>query len=233
MTYSIMFGTTPRQTDLWEALAGVLQDNPLLTLIGWSLAVFGAGFAARRYFQDRELDRVKAQLLEVQQQLTTAMAKLRSVQEGEEESRNRLDRIADCIAPNDIRKQLGGVLKHWPEDRHDLIVAGVIRQLIVTPGRAWICTPSGATLVKVDWDQERGACRVGSETDSSVDPIKELRGFVRKPEVLKMVLLDLAVYGITSVSERTTPTTLKIMKVRQGPGLGWHIDTQILERVSQ
>src|SRR5689334_22729435 len=149
MIYTVMLGAAAAQPGLLEALAGVLRDNPLVTLIGWGLAVFGAGFAARRYFQDRELDRVKAQLLEVQQQLDTAAAKLRSIQESEEEGKKRIDRIADCIAPPDLKKQLASLLKHWPDDRHDLIVAGVIRQLIVTPGRAWLCTPSGSTLVKV------------------------------------------------------------------------------------
>lgn len=228
----IMLEAAASQQGLWEALAVALRENPLLTLIGWSLAVFGAGFAARRYFQDRELDRIKTQLLDVQQQLGAATAELRSIQDTERERKNQIDRIADCISPHDLKKRLASILSHWPEDRHDLIVAGVVRQLIVTPGRAWVCTPSGSSLVKVDWDEERGACRVLTETNSSVDPIKELREFVRKPESLVTVLLDLAVHGITSVSERTAPTELKIMKVRQAPNQ-WHVETQILERVPQ
>jgi len=227
-----VLGAAP-EPGLLEALAGVLRDNPLLTLIGWSLAAFGTGFAARRYFQDRELDRVKTQLLETQQQLNTATARLQSIQDEEEEDKTRIDRIVDCIAPRELKRQLAGLFKHWPDDRHELVLAGLIRQLIVTPGRAWLCTPEGSTLVKVDWDQERGACRVGSETNSAVDPIKELRSFIRKPESLAAVLLDLAVYGITSVAERTTPTEIKVMKVRQGPGLGWHVETQTLERIPQ
>lgn len=219
------------QPSLWEALARVLLDNPLLTLIGGSLAVFTAGFAARGYFQDRELNRVRHQLVESQEQLGTATAELQSIRKSEEEDHGRLSSIADCITPSHLRERLAGVLKHWPDKQHDLIVAGVIRQLIVTPGRAWVCTPSGSTFVKVDWDQERGACSVVSETDSSVDPIKELREFVPKPESLRKVLLDLAVYGITSVAKNTTPTQIQVIKVRQGPGLGWHIETQTLKQV--
>lgn len=214
-----------------EALAGVLRDNPLLTLVGWSLAVFGTGFAARRYFQDRELDRVKTELMETQQHLNTAEAKLRSIEESEEESKNRMDRIADCITTRELKKQLADLLEYWPEDRHELILAGLIRQLVGTSGRAWLCTPGGSTLVKVDWDEARDACFVSSETNSAVDPIKELRAFVRKPESLTTVLLDLAVHGITSIAEWSTPTELKVMKVRQGPGLGWHVEKKTLERV--
>lgn len=221
------------QPGLLEALAGVLEENPLLTLIGWSLAVFGAGFASRKYFQDRELNRVKHRLLEVEQDLTTAKANLGAIEAAEEEAKGQIDRIADCISPGEIKKHLASVLSHWPAEHHDLIVVGVIRQLLTTPGRAWVCTPAGSTFVKVDWDHGRGACRFDFETNSSVDPIKELREFVRKPESLTTVLLELAIHGLTSVAERTGPSGLKVMKVRQGPGLGWNIETQLLERISQ
>lgn len=225
--------TVAAQPGFLEALAGLLEENPLLTLIGWSLAVFGAGFASRKHFQDRELNRVKHRLLEVEQDLTAAKASLGAIETAEEEARSEINRIADCISPDEVKKHLASVLSHWSTEHHDLIVAGVIRQLLSTPGRAWVCTPSGSTLVKVDWDRGRGACRFGSQTNSSVDPVKELREFVRKPESLATVLLDLAIHGITSIAERTGPSELKVMKVRQGPGLGWNIETQVLERIPQ
>jgi len=222
---------TGASPDLLEALAGVLQDNPLVTLVGWSLAVFGAGFAARRYFQDRALDRIKSQLMETEEELQAVKTELQGLEAAAAEKKGRLDTIADCLGPEEIKSQLTRLLSHWPKDCHDLIVAGVIRQLLETSGSAWLCTPLGSSLIEVEWDSDRGACRVGSKTDSSVDPIKEVRQFVRDPETLSVVLLELAVYGITSVAMRTSSSEKKVMKVRQGPGLNWQIATETLKRV--
>jgi len=217
--------------DLWSALAGALRDNPLLTLLGWSLAVFGAGFAARRYFQDRELDRLRTSLRETNERLESATARLQAIESGEQESKDQMKRIADCLTPDDLKKHLVSPLSHWPVEKHDLLIAGLMRQLISTPGRAWLCTPAGTSLVKVDWDEQRGACRIGSETNSQVDPIKELRELITDRETLDEVLFDVAVHGITSIAIKTGPKTLQRILIRQGPGLGWELEKQTLERV--
>ena len=231
MTFNNVLIGIMTQLGLLETLSRVLQEHPLLTVAGWSLAVFGSGFATRRYFQDRELDRAKHDLLDIREKLEATERTLLSVEESKKEHENRMDQIADCIDPSDIKRQLASVLSQWPDDHHDLIVVGVVRQLIVTPGRAWVCTPSGSTFVKVDWDEERGSCRVYSETSSSVDPIKELREFISDSAALATVLFHLAAYGITTFAKRTSPTELKVIKVRQGTNLQWRIEKQALQRV--
>jgi hypothetical protein len=217
--------------DIWNALTAALKDNPTVAILGLVVASFSTGFAARKYFQDRELDRLKASLKETQQKAEAASKRTHEIESAEKESKERLRRITDCLAPDDLKSTLAEHLRHWPTEKHGLLIVAIMRQLLTTPGSAWLCTPAGTALVKVEWDDKRGACKVSAEMNSQVDPIKDLRGFIKNPQALDAVLFDVAIYGIASVAVETGPSLVQRILVRQGPALSWLVEKQTLQRV--
>lgn len=223
--------TTPVLNDVWSAVANALNDNPTLAILSLVVVSFSAGFGARKYFQDRELSGLKVLNKDTARLLADAKRRIQELESPAKEAEALLSRISYCLAPDTLKSQLAETLRHWPSNMHDLLIVAIMRQLLTTPGAAWLCTPAGTALVKVEWDDQRRACKVSTKLDSQDDPIRQLREFPVEPERLRAALLDVALFGITTIAIATTSSEVQKMVVRQGPGLSWRVEKQTLERV--
>jgi len=224
----IAFAEAP---DAWTPVANALRDNPVLTILAAILTSFSVGFAARGYFQDRRLNKLQTSLDDTTEKLQAATSRLAALDTTETKRAARIQQIAKCLVADDIRQMLKAQLGHWPTEKHDVLVAAVMRQLLSTPGTAWLCTPAGTYLVTVEWDSPRGACKVGTKMDTQTDPIKNLRAVVKDQAALNDVLFDIAAHGIGSIAVAEGPRTIRRIEVRQSSGLDWHFEEQTLQRV--
>jgi hypothetical protein len=221
---------TSVSNDVWTAVANAVKDNPTLAILSLVVASFAAGFAARKYFQDRELSRLKALGEETARLLAGAEGRVQELEAPAKDAEALLTRISECLLPDALKNELAPLLRLWAPEKHDLLIVAIIRQLLTTPGAAWVCTPAGTALVKIEWDEQRRSCKVSTRVDSQDDPIRQLREFPVDPTRLSAALLEVALFGITIIAVPTGPTQVQRMVVRQGPGLGWHVEKQTLER---
>jgi hypothetical protein len=221
--------TSPSGT--WTTLVRTVQDNPTIALLGLLLAAFLAGFGVRKFFEDRQLAKLRLQLEETKEQLDSTAGRLQQADAASEAKTQLAARLRTFLSTGELRDSLAKYLGEFPPDKHEAILASLMRQLLLIPGHAWLCTPTATVRVNADFDNARGASLVRAEVDVTNDPLLDLRRAITSQPQLLAAMLELSLNGIARVEIRVDADHGKHITVMQGPGLNWSITTDTLQRV--
>jgi hypothetical protein len=216
----------------WDVFRGEIINNPLLVLLAMLGGSFAAGFSVRQVLRDRKIES-----LEADRDAARSDADRLKVKEGEaagdaKERQSMSEHLAGWLSVPDLRATLSDHLSAWPSDRHELLVAGVIRQLLLSPGKAWLFTPTSMVFVKVSFDDSGGSrSQVSFKVTNEQDPVKALR-LSLGDESMVPIMSDLAIYGFAKYKTSISKDEFLLTMLRQTPELGWTKTETSYRRVS-
>jgi hypothetical protein len=209
----------------------MVQDNPTIALLGLLLTAFLTGFGVRKFFEDRQLTKLRHQLEETKEQLDSTVGRLRQGDAAAEAKTQLAARLRTFLSTGKLRDSLGKYLGEFPPEKHEAILASLMRQLLLIPGHAWLCTPAATVHVNADFDETRAASLVRAEVDVTNDPLLDLRRAITSQPQLLAAMLELSLNGIARIEIRADADHREHITVMQGPGLNWSITTDTLQRV--
>jgi hypothetical protein len=205
----------------WRTLSEAIQSNPALSLLGLLLAAFTAGFGVRKLFEDRQLSRLSVSLEETRGKLDAATEQITSIKQEAAARKDLAGHLAEGLSAEDLRVSLAEHLRHWPEAERDQILVAVVRQLLLTPGQAWLCTPESLVFIKLDYDEQMDTSKLTIKADRDLYNLKELKEHVKEEQIFFAALTDLARYGFTRVLVATRPDERLGLTVRQDLDMNW------------
>jgi hypothetical protein len=215
---------------LWRALTEAAQDNPTLTVLGLLLAAFVAGFGVRKLFEDRELSKLRISVSDLVAKLKAASQESDTAESRAAAEKTLGTALASHLSIRELREALSDHLNAWSADQRDLLLVGLARQLLLSPGRAWLPTPTSMVFVTVGFNPELQMSNITVRTDFQVSPLDELREIVSDVRTLNAALLHLAVYGFARVDLPTQDGT-QVVVVRHDHEMNWSTVSRTYARV--
>lgn len=213
-----------------RGIARLVEENPVISLLGFLLGAFTFGFAARKYFEDRELSKLRHLLEEAEAKAVALQKTATNYAAASKEKGELASRLSIFLSAAELKRFLGKYLQEFPSEKHEAILAALMRQLLATPGFAWLCTPTASVLVRADFDEAKGASLVETKVDVLGDPIGEVRKQLTSPPQIAAAMLDLTLHGIARVAIKVNADQRKEITMMQAPGLTWKITTHLLQR---
>jgi len=192
----------PASPTLWDALSTVLKDNPVVMFLGSLLVAFLTGFQTRQFFKDRKLERLDHEVHDLRGQAEVAREATRITSERKKADEERAKALADFLSPEYLKEHLTKYLSEWDAEAHDRILAGVMRQLIATPGTAVVCTPSATVHIEVDPGDGSDMSCFRSHMTVADDPLAEVRQLPLDSKDIKAVMAFLTAYGVVKFPVR-------------------------------
>lgn len=190
-------------------------SSPILTILGWLFAAFllglGAGWGVKKFFEERELPRLRDKVEEL-------AGKLGEHKQREESDAALRDELADVLDAANIGGQLSKFLKHWPEERRPPLISSVVRQLMMTPGTAWLLTPQATVFVRVQVNLKEESYKLVTNAHyqgSPDDPTTEVRELLKGAEFRDDALFDLATRGVVKITRAVGQDIRQTYVVRQ------------------
>lgn len=215
-----------------RGIARLVDESPVITLLGLLVGAFTVGFAARKYFEDRELSKLRHLLEEAKEKLAADQRAVANSAAASEENGKLVERLASFISSAELKRSLAKYLLEFPAEKHEAILAALMRQLLAIPGWAWLCTPTASVRVHADFDEAQGASLIQTTVDILGDPIGEVRKQLTSAPQLAAAMLELTLFGIARVVIKVNADQRKEITMMQAPGLTWKITTHLLQRQS-